>query len=425
MKWAWVIGGGVFQRPLVKEFIDQGYEVRVTDRNPDCACSDIAKIYVHDTYDFESQFELAMRLKKDNDSPSAVATAGTDVAHIVAGLASWFGLPACNPEAARRTRNKLSMRLAVRTRYPKFSWTKVRQTKSDRITDPEYLMPKKPPIPKYPVVIKPTDSSASRGLYVAHNDADLYAFCERAGEASHGSPFVIIEEFLGGALYAPQASTDWFILDGKPYFLNGVLRLFHDSIPGLETGYYSPWRAPRQVMRLARRAVRRLGVDQGPFKMDLIYDATRGGWCLLECTCRWSGGLDHNHAARLAFGLNFSKLLVWYSTGKQITHNILRSWSAPARNNTYYDGSPVHRVTQYVPVLPGGHIVGPEMLGFFRCHPRIIDVVALQRATPEIPHQTNRPVLIFSRGWQSGMRAAKEVVRDWEAAMKTRHGGSI
>ena len=64
----------------------------------------------------------------------------------------------------------------------------------------------------YPVLVKPADSSGSKGISVCRNREELLTAIERAKSYSHTERF-LIEDYLQG----DQVTANYTILDGKPY----------------------------------------------------------------------------------------------------------------------------------------------------------------------------------------------------------------
>lgn len=64
---------------------------------------------------------------------------------------------------------------------------------------------------EYPVIVKPTDACAQRGLSLCHNEQELLEAYERALQFS-ASHTVLVEEWIDGT----EISFDYLFLDGKP-----------------------------------------------------------------------------------------------------------------------------------------------------------------------------------------------------------------
>lgn len=67
---------------------------------------------------------------------------------------------------------------------------------------------------KYPVIVKPTDSSGARGIQVCENRDELLDACSNALRFSKTGS-VIVEQFLRGA----EVTAFWMIQDGDPHFI--------------------------------------------------------------------------------------------------------------------------------------------------------------------------------------------------------------
>ena len=379
--WVWVVGGGLVQRPLIQEYIKRGYEVVVTDMNRHCVCADIATVWVINTRDWQSHISKALRIR--NHPPSAVATAGTDAGHVVSYLGSIFGLPACKLSAAIDVKYKDRMREVIAYAHPWFDLP---------FSDDKVVF-------KAPCVVKPSDSMASRGVHVVLEDKDMDAAVASAWEESwQGAARIVIEELLISEPHI-EASTDWYVADGWVSYINGARRIFGDF--GIEIGYINPWTVPDTVRDIAKRAVASLGVDNGPFKMDVMYDS-RYGWCLLECATRWSGVFDHSIAASYSTGRNLTSEYVDYTLGVGHPHP--------------WDGVVGQYVYCYPPLHPG-HIVGPSIMDYYKSHEEVVGVIKLRDAIPSsYASNADRALLVMMVGQDESalIERAREIDLVWE-----------
>ena len=380
--YVWVIGGGIVQRPLIQEYIKRGYEVVVSDMNRKCACADIATVWVINTRDWQSHISKALRIR--NHPPSAVATAGTDAGHVVSYLGSIFNLPACKVSAAIDAKYKDRMREVIAYAHPWFDLP----YRDDKV------------VFKAPCVVKSADSMASRGVGVVLESADMDAAVASAWEESwQGTSRIVIEELLIGDPHI-EVTSDWFVVDGWVHYINGVRRIFPDF--GISSGYISPYTIPEEIHDIARRAVTCLGVNEGPFKMDLMYD-DRYGWCLLECATRWSGEFDHSIAAK-------------YTTGRDLTSSYV-DYTLGLGNPEPWDGRIDQFLYSWAPHHPG-HIVGQRMIDFYRSHEDVVEVIPTGKSIPmTYGSNADRALFVMIVGQDEGdiINKAREMDITWQS----------
>lgn len=357
MEWVWVVGGGVIQEPLIREFTNRGYHVCVGDKDPLChavtltADNDV-EVFEVDTHDPQAHLEaVEAYVKVTGSTPKGVMTAGTDVGPTVSLIANTFHLPGVPYDVAFEAKCKPIMRELVDLPHPWWSTSK--------------------PL-AYPCVEKPWMSSGSKGVKVLWTPHD-YHF-------RHG---FLWEEYLTPHV---EASTDWMVVDGYPIYVNGAHRWFDHDRETLEVGWVNPFVLESGIQELACRASRSLGVTEGPFKMDLLRD-DRYGWSLLECATRWSGSFDHTLGASLSTNRNLSIPLVDYALGQPFN----TEWAFSHSNIVQYAGA-------YTPPMTGEWLITDDMLQACREHPGVVDVIPMRWRGGTVTTLAERPLFIVGVG---------------------------
>jgi glutathione synthase/RimK-type ligase-like ATP-grasp enzyme len=141
---------------------------------------------------------------------------------------------------------------------------------------------------RFPCVLKPLDSSASRGVIRANNQEEFRAASERIARMGAGD--LIVEDYIPGREFALEG----VVTAGKLQ----TLALFDkpDPLEGPyfeETIYVTPSREPeaiqRQIRDTAQAAVNALGLTDGPVHAEMRVNE-RGIW-ILEAAARPIGGL--------------------------------------------------------------------------------------------------------------------------------------
>ena len=309
--WVWLLGGSQMSEPMCHEIKNRGYELLLTDKNSNCHCRQYAdRFYPCSVYDNFNNLAIA-RLQGGKGSkygpPSAILTIGTDAGPTVSQLSFLFDLPHIHYQTALTVKDKVMMRHALKTEYPK--WMLI-----------DKHLPKTP-LP-LPFVAKLSNFSGSRGFKLIKSTNDWQAYqCENKDENA-----ILVEEYLEGVDLRPEwrehgfdtseVALDFFVQDGKVIYANGALRLFWADMAGIEAGHINPFEAEEEIMALAQDTAEQLGVNWGPFKMDLKY--TQQGWAVLECATRLSGGFDHSHTAGLATGRNVTGVMLDIALGGHV-----------------------------------------------------------------------------------------------------------
>jgi biotin carboxylase len=165
-------------------------------------------------------------------------------------------------------------------------------------------------------VVKPLDNCASRGITLAHNREELLAGISFAMASNKDSGGAIIEENLSGMEYA----IDSLIVDDSAIILSCVPRYFRHWTPGhtkklfgIEGMFTTHFNPPQEVIDAIIETARRLGVTEGPFKCDFMFDK-KYGWIVMECATRTSGGFDSFYLNPL-IGIDEPGILLDYSLG--------------------------------------------------------------------------------------------------------------
>lgn len=299
-QWVWVVGGGILQLPLIREARRRGYKALVTDGNPEAPGAHVADaIFPISTYDIEqhettaqdlAEWELVGIDRPTIKTPAAILTAGADVGPTVSAVAEVLGLPAAPLDVAMRCRNKALMRSSLDSPHPVYHIMPVASPAPDSVWEAAAWAKRVVP---YPAVVKPLEECGSRGLSVATDAFSLRRSVKHAGAACRrGHDFCLVEQALRG----PEGAMDFFVEGGEVVLANAAWRFFRRGRMGWERGHINPWHPPKEALKVAREAARKLGVTWGPFKVDVKNDP-RYGWCVLEAATRLSGGFDHNCTA--------------------------------------------------------------------------------------------------------------------------------
>ena len=205
-----------------------------------------------------------------------ILAVGDRPACVAALAAERLGLPFHPAEAARTAANKLLTRECFRAAgllVPAF------RLGSSRSPDSEI---------RYPSVLKPLNSSASRGVIRANNPDEFRAAADRIAKIQPGD--ILVEEYIPGREFALEGvvtvgQLHTLALFDKPDPLEGPY--FEETI------YVTPSREPediqRQIRETAQAAVTALGLNHGPVHAEMRVNSA-GIW-MLEVAARPIGGL--------------------------------------------------------------------------------------------------------------------------------------
>lgn len=204
MKKLLMLGGSMQQIPAIKMAKELGYYVITCDylpENPGHAYAD--ECYNVSTTDLEGVLVLAKKLEIDG----IVAYASDPAAPTAAYVAEKMGLPGNPYESVKLLTEKDLFRKFLKEHGLNCPKAQGFASYEDAIAVIHEF--------KFPVMVKPVDSSGSKGVVKINNVEELKAAVEEALSYSRGKRF-IVEEFIVKKGY--QVSGDGFSVDGKLVF---------------------------------------------------------------------------------------------------------------------------------------------------------------------------------------------------------------
>jgi len=241
----------------------------------------------------------------------AVAAVGDGPAVLAAEAAAELGIPFHPPATVRACHDKyLARQLFAAAGLP------VPQFFRLPLADGPDAAARRAP---YPCVLKPLGLSASRGVIRANDPSEFRAAFARIKKLlarEERREYIQVEAYIPGGEFAVEgivtrgAARILAIFD-KPDPLEGPF--FEETI------YVTPSResaaAQQSVREAVERAVRALGLYQGPFHAELRLNET-GAW-MLEVAARPIGGLC-SKALRFGDGMPLEELLLRHAMGEDV-----------------------------------------------------------------------------------------------------------
>ena len=316
----WIIGGGEMQAPLIREARTLGLHIICSDMNAGCVCAPLADVFLAiDIFDIPAHIKAADQLLASGLSIQGVLAAGIDAPETMARLAHHLGLPGVDPEIAALVHNKSRFRERLQALgFPVPRFASVNRNNIDQVLVIASDI-------GYPLIVKNTDSSGSRGtrIFYAPDDATLVATAHEAIAVSH-SGIALIESFWEGP---EQTVETLFDADGQfhPCFITD--RHF-DKRDGyaLETGLQHPSVLPASIQSemfsIAKEVAQALGITIGAAKYDFIL--TSEGPRIIEMTVRLSGGFDCQYLVPAATGKNIMRAAILTALGQPFPASLLQ-----------------------------------------------------------------------------------------------------
>ena len=204
MKKLLMLGGAMQQIPIIRQAKDMGIYVITCDYTPENPGHALADEYYNvSTTDLEGVLKLATKLKIDG----IVAYASDPAAPTAAYVAEKLNLPGNPYESVKLCTQKDLFRKFLKENGFNCPVAQGYKTYEEAYKDIDRF--------KFPVMVKPVDSSGSKGVVKIYDKAELKNAVEEALSYSRGKRF-IIEEFIVKKGY--QVSGDGFSVNGKLVF---------------------------------------------------------------------------------------------------------------------------------------------------------------------------------------------------------------
>jgi len=312
-----ILGASAHQASIYSMASKLGLKTLALDYNPNAEAVKLADKFLLASANNNNKEECINKLKELGLKYSGVIASGIERSPLAAAIAKEFNLIWVSEETANNTTNKCARSLVLA---------------KAGIPIPKFEIVDSSAFPKldFPLVIKPSDNSGSRGVRIVQSKNEWPKAYEEAKFLSSDGK-VIAEEMLNG----DEISIEGFMLNGQMFVHGFTDRNF---IPGfepyfMEDGSTGPSRLSLEVIAEAKdvftRAGRALGITEGPSKGDL--KVTKDGVKVLEITSRFSPlfpmitplvvGADPLEAVvRWAAGMEVPQSLLEHKFNKGVAH---------------------------------------------------------------------------------------------------------
>ncbi|PHP52337.1 ATP-grasp domain-containing protein [Actinomyces ruminis] len=299
-----ILGGSPLQVPMIRKARELGMRTLVVDANPDVPGAALADEFAAvSTTDVEGL--LAVTRSREL---AGVTSVGTDrPVRAMAAVAQAHGLPAVSPATAAACTDKALMLQAVARAgvpHPRFALA----TNLDELHAAVARV-------GLPCIVKPLDSSGSRGVVQVDSEADLARALDYALAPSH-EPTVIVEELLVGR----EISCEVLCVDGTYHVVATTDKDTTGSPHFIETGHTQPADLDADTLAAAHALVAQClaAVDMhfGPAHVEMML--TDHGPVLIEFGCRMAGDFVSSHVVPGSTGTDFIGLVLRQACGEQI-----------------------------------------------------------------------------------------------------------
>ena len=308
-------GGSRSQLGLLEQARALGHEVCVVDGSERAPLLEEADYAI--VRSFTDVGGVVRDLEQRGLEPVAVATMGSDQAVLpTAQLAERLGLPGLPVETARTVADKRRMRAAFEKR--KVRCPKGREAASFEEAEQAFYQL------GAPVVVKPVDGSAQRGVTEVRTEGELADAVDRALAASKTGA-IVLEQYLDG----DEFTVNGFLLAGEYFPMSVTRRLLYPPPPlGVCISHRYPSLLANELplFELGHEASLAVGLETGP---SYVQVRMRDGapWAI-EVGARLGGGKDAE-LAKLVTGFDAIRANVLWAVG-ELSRDDLRHGEAVA-----------------------------------------------------------------------------------------------
>lgn len=299
-----IIGASDFQNPLILKAKEHGYETHVFAwKNNEIGEKTADYFYDISINEKEKILEKCKEIK-----PCAVCSIASDLAVTTVNyVAHNLGLVSNNPKYSKICTNKYKMRQAL---------------EKGNINVPKYLKTgKNLQLSKiaefnYPLIVKPTDRSGSRGVTLINDSKEIKAAIDNAISYSYEKK-AIIEEYIDGDEY----SCECISYKGKHHLLTITKKYTTGAPHFIETAHIEPSGLNDEMIKTVEEKIFKAldvlhieyGASHSEFKIN-----NKGQIKIIEIGARMGGDCIGSDLVQISTGHDFVQYVLDVSLGKEL-----------------------------------------------------------------------------------------------------------
>lgn len=316
-----VLGAGIMQIPVIKKVKELGYIPIVADfaiDAPGFKYSD--NNYIVSTLDYEGILSVAKKEQVDG-----ILTTSDAPVRVVAKIAKQLGFKSMSEETAEICTNKLKQRTLF---------------KENNVGCPDFVIVhsrlRDITFSSFPCIVKPIDSSASRGVSIAVNDEDLRKAIDYAFDFSR-SETVLVEQFIEGREFSVETFTQnketTVVAITEKHLLNNGYFVENTHIEPANITSIEYELITNEVMN----AIVTIGLDNAPSHTEV--KLCNGKVYIIEIACRLGGDYITSDLCPLSTGVDMLENLVKVSVGEKVnvSHKKAKCAAVQFVNNFNYE----------------------------------------------------------------------------------------
>lgn len=302
-----ILGAGILQLPAIKKAVDMGLRVVALDMNPDAVGFSVTGVEkeVISTIDISLAIDTAKRHSIDG-----VMTLATDMPmRTVAAIAKELNIVGISPETAINATDKSVMReCLLKNGVPIPKFFKVDNEKDFFSAIQNF---------KSPFIVKPADSSGSRGIQlvsdVKNKDKAFSAYEYSRSFSRNGT--VVVEEYMSG----PEVSVEAITIEGNTQIIQITDKITTGAPHFVELGHTQPSRLDintiESIKSIAKSTISAIGINNGPSHTEII--VTDRGPKIVEIGARLGGDCITSHLVPLSTGIDIVEACIKIALGEK------------------------------------------------------------------------------------------------------------
>lgn len=296
-----ILGASILQLPAIEKATELGLRVVVLDMNPEAVGFKVPGVIkeIISTIDIPAAIATAKKYEIDG-----VMTLATDMPmRTVASVAKACSLVGISEETAIKATDKSEMRLALRSAsvpVPEFY----------RVANQEEFLSAVGHL-NGAFMVKPADSSGSRGIFEVEKKSDAEKAYEYARKFSRNG-IVVVEECMIG----PEVSVETLTIDGEVHVIQITDKITTGVPHFVEMGHTQPTRlkCAEEIKKVAIAANKAIGIQNGPSHTEII--VTEEGPKVVELGARLGGDCITTHLVPLSTGVNMVEACIRIALGE-------------------------------------------------------------------------------------------------------------
>ena len=302
MKKLAIIGASYLQEPLIKKARELGFQTHVFAwKTGDIGERTADFFYPLSIVEKDKILEKCREIGIDG-----ICTIASDLAVVTVNyVAEKMGLPGNSMESTELSTNKHLMRKAFETNGD----PSPRSILVSSISDLEGIKL------CYPVIVKPTDRSGSRGITELFSAQRLESAIEEA-KAESFEKKALVEEFVTGQEY----SVEFLSFRGNHHFLAMTQKFTTGAPHFIETGHLEPAfvdpETEKRVIQIVTHALNSLKIQNGASHSELKINAD-GVIRLIEIGGRMGGDFIGSSLVNISTGIDFIEQVIRIALGEE------------------------------------------------------------------------------------------------------------